>query len=84
MTDWTNTENIKSRAADMRRAAETDRQIADMRIQFAVLLEDIANALDKTGTMTWLSWGEKVKCSECGAVASKKTPYCAECGRKAE
>lgn len=87
MTDW-NENTIRQRAAGMRQAAELEREKADMRIQFAVTLEDIAAAWGKKQTapetMTWLIWGNKVKCSECGAVTDKGTAYCPECGRKSE
>ena len=90
MKDFWNPQRVEDRAKSMRSEAEADKRIADMRIQFAVTLEDIANAWAKdykTGDVTepvqpWLMWGNKVKCPYCGKVQEFRSHYCPECGKE--
>lgn len=86
MIDWTKPNNIRARANAIRSEAEADKRIADMRIQFAVTLEDIAAAWEKgyeaDRPEPWLLWGNKFKCPKCGAVKSEKTHFCPECGKE--
>lgn len=90
MKDFWNPQRVEDRAKSMCSEAEADKRIADIRIQFAVTLEDIANAWakdQKTGDATelpqpWLLWGNKVKCPRCGAVKSERTRFCPECGKE--
>lgn len=89
MHEW-NAETIRKRAADVRASAKVDEDRATLRKQFAVTLEDIANAWakdQKTGDATeppqpWLMWGNKVKCPYCGKVKDYRSHYCPECGKE--
>lgn len=86
MKDFWNPQRVEDRAKDMRGAAEADKKMADMRIMFAVTLEDIAAAWEKGNEIDrpepWLLWGNKYKCPRCGAVKSEKTHFCPECGKE--
>lgn len=91
MKDFWNPQRVEDRAKSMRAEAEADKRIADIRIQFAVTLEDIANAWEKDRVketkgedepQSWLMWGSKVKCPYCGAVQDTSTNECHKCGKR--
>lgn len=93
MKDFWNPQRVEDRAKSMRSEAEADKRIADIRIQFAVTLEDIANAWakdHKTGDATeprtahWIRWGQYLKCSACGHMVEEKADECPECKAKME
>ena len=87
MQEFWNPQRVEDRAKDLREAAEMDRKMADMRIRFAVTLEDISNAWEKDISEPhehWLPWGNLYKCPSCGATKDDKTHFCPNCGKEME
>lgn len=80
--DW-NRERILERAAGMREAAHTEQMLADLRIQHAILLEEIARAWPENSGH-WIRWGQYYKCSRCGHMAEEQADTCPECKAEME
>lgn len=82
MIEWTQ-KTILERAAGMRKAAEIEKEKADLRIQFAILLEEIARAWPENSGH-WIRWGQYFKCSRCGHLSEEQTDTCPECKAEME